>query len=353
MASSPPFPLGKTAWKPWREHALAKIAEQRFFLTWLQSGPEARISDDVVQTLEHHWVAASEAAQSSSRRGAVVERVTSHLDAVDTDLLRLAPDSYVYGQLPGLLAAVKVQLPAEDLRRTRIEAIANRTPEGTELSQFERDLIIATSHAVNSEARRQVTRLRSFKNVLFVTAAFLAVGAIALALLGFVAPGKLPVCFSPDGNIVCPTSTGSVEPGASQSVIDSAMRAQAGDWDIFLVEMIGLLAAALAAATSVRKIRGTSTPFGLPVALAVLKLPTGALTAVLGLVLMRGEFIPGLSALDTSGQIISWAVLLGYSQQVLTRLVDQRAQTVLENFGRSHAARQAANTQIAPTPVPA
>ena len=89
-------------------------------------------------------------------------------------------------------------------------------------------------------------------------------------------------------------------------------------------------------------------------ALALLKLPTGALTAVLGLVLMRGEFVPGLSALDSSAQIISWAVVLGYSQQLLTRFVDQRAQSVLENFGRTAEERDRTHpASMKPTPVTA
>jgi hypothetical protein len=53
--------------------------------------------------------------------------------------------------------------------------------------------------------------------------------------------------------------------------------------------------------------RVAATPYSLPTALAFLKVPTGALTAVLGIVLLRGQFIPGLSALDTSGQILAWA----------------------------------------------
>ncbi|MGZ6576345.1 MAG: hypothetical protein ACXVHJ_35815, partial [Solirubrobacteraceae bacterium] len=77
----------------------------------------------------------------------------------------------------------------------------------------------------------------------------------------------------------------------------------------------------------------TSTPYSLPLALAVLKLPTGALTALLGLLLMRGGFVPGLSALDSSAQIIAWALVFGYSQQLLTHLVDKQAQTVLEGVG--------------------
>ena len=60
-----------------------------------------------------------------------------------------------------------------------------------------------------------------------------------------------------------------------------------------------------------------------------MKLPTGALTAVLGLLLMRGNFLPGLSNLDTSAQIIAWAIVFGAAQQLVTGLVDRRAQDVL------------------------
>jgi hypothetical protein len=68
-------------------------------------------------------------------------------------------------------------------------------------------------------------------------------------------------------------------------------------------------------------------------AVARLKLPAGLLTAVLGLLLMRGEFIAGLSALDSSEQIVAWAIWLGYAQQLLIRFVDQLANTALESVG--------------------
>ena len=87
------------------------------------------------------------------------------------------------------------------------------------------------------------------------------------------------------------------------------------------------------AAAALRRIRGTSTPYGVPFAVAVLKLPSGALTATLGLLLMRADFLPGLSALDSPAQILGWAIIFGYAQQPFTRLVDQRAQTVLDGAG--------------------
>jgi hypothetical protein len=48
---------------------------------------------------------------------------------------------------------------------------------------------------------------------------------------------------------------------------------------------------------------------------------------------MRGEFIPGLSALDSSGQIIAWAIIFGYAQQLLTGFIDRQAQDVLRGVG--------------------
>ena len=98
-----------------------------------------------------------------------------------------------------------------------------------------------------------------------------------------------------------------------------------------VVELIGLTAAAVAAAATIRGIRGSSERLGVPIALVLLKLPTGAITAFLGLLLMRGQFVPGLSALDTSAQILAWALVFGYAQQLFTRLVDRQGQTVLDS----------------------
>ena len=99
-----------------------------------------------------------------------------------------------------------------------------------------------------------------------------------------------------------------------------------------------MIAAIVASVVALRNIRGTSTPYSLAVALAVVKIPLGALTAVLGLLLMSGGFVPGLSALDSSAQILAWGLVFGSSQQLLTRMVDQRASTLLDNVGGRGAA---------------
>ena len=284
--------------------------------------------------------------------GASVERVNSQLDAAETDLLRLAPDPYLRGALPSLLAHVRAHLPQGDPRREQVEAIAHGAAarRKSRWATWARDQALSAVRAASLESRREIRRVRNFRNLLLVSALILTLCVAGVTVLGVSSPETMPMCFAPDdAAVVCPTSavaidqtpvgpdrsSESVQAAATvdQAEVDEKVRDTATSWDIPIVEIVGLLAAALASAFAMRSIQGTSTPYSLPVALAVLKLPSGALTAVLGLLLMRGGFVPGLSALDSSAQIIAWAIVF-YSQQLITRLVDQQANTVLENVGK-------------------
>jgi hypothetical protein len=358
-----PFPIGGPSGSTWREQSFSRAADYRFLARKLL--PRDTESDwEVLHAIEDR-ISAAEHVEPWHRRpisyltGAAVERANSQLDGVETDLLRLAPDSYRRGQLPNLVAHVQDHLPDGDPRRTQVEAIAEavkKRPCTAELCSSEREQLLGAVRAASLEARRSIRRVRSFRNVLLVTALILSLGVAGITLLGVLSPERIPLCFTPETadsvNVVCPTSTFSLEqsateqPGPTQQKLDEEMRSHADAWDVPVVEIIGLLAAALAGAFALRQIRGTSTPYSLPVAVAVLKLPSGALTAVLGLVLMRGGFVPGLSALDTSAQILAWAVVFGYSQQILTRLVDRQANTVLENVS------QPANPQLTTAGAP-
>src|SRR4051794_6507387 len=200
--------------------------------------------------------------------------------------------------------------------------------------------------AACSASLREQVRVRSFRNVLVATALVMALLAIGVAIVGLFYPTLIPMCFAPEASgsavVVCPTKqsvpfstttpAGSPTPQSSTTRdIDDAIVEAATPRDLLVVELVGLTAAAVAAAAAIRNIKGSSERYGLPVALAALKLPTGAITAVLGLVLMRAGFVPGLSALDTSAQILAWALVFGYAQQLFTRLVDRQGQVVLDS----------------------
>jgi hypothetical protein len=122
---------------------------------------------------------------------------------------------------------------------------------------------------------------------------------------------------------------------------------------VAVVALLGLVGGALSGTVAVRNLRGTSTPYAVPVALALLKLPAGALTGIVGLLLVHGEFVPGLTALDSQGQILAYAVVLGVAQQLATRLVDRQAHEVLGRVpSKEQSPGQAEAAMTAPLTVP-
>jgi len=343
---------------------LTRAKELESLCAWLRQCEEADTSKDLEKAIAQHLAAAREAAEHEqrwfrmARTGSLIERAISNLDAAEADILRVAPPEYLLGQMPGLLNHVQRHLAPSDPRRLEFERIAQRlgvkdpdhqlvqsAPEQT-LGEKKRRIaedcnqIVSAVRGASSAALREQLRVRSFRNVLVATTLFMTLLAVGVAVMGFVRPTMIPLCFEPEKSgqtvVVCPTaqspllSTGQ-QSGPAAADVDDVVRKTAAPEDLFVVEAIGLAAAAVAAAAAIRGIRGSSEPYGLPVVLAALKLPTGAVTAFLGLLLMRGQFVPGLTALDTSAQILAWALLFGYAQQLFTRLVDQQAHTVLDS----------------------
>ncbi|MGZ4391486.1 MAG: hypothetical protein ACXVRK_05105 [Gaiellaceae bacterium] len=369
-ASGPQLSLGGTSSAAWREEAMTRAAELEGLLDWIEHASPIGTNatkfrtgiadqiDRVRRTAAHRDLPPRRLFGrrwwwrfKRSFGGASLERALGSLDAAEADLLRLAPDDYVCSLMPSMLAHVNRFLPKDDPRRLRVVSLATKA-EQEPLSIAERGAVVAAYHAANSQRRRELLRLRTFRNVLVVATVILLGVAIGLGMLGWARPTLLPVCFVPTGEVVCPTherllptpkasttSSGAAQSNpASASVaatvnLDQQLSKTVSPWDVAVVEIIGLVAAAVASAFSLRGVRGTSTPYSLPVALAGLKLATGALTAFLGLMLMRGNFVPGLSALDNSAQILSWAIVFGYSQQLFTRFVDRQAQNVLQGVG--------------------
>jgi len=201
--------------------------------------------------------------------------------------------------------------------------------------------------------------LRSFRNVLAVSSIVLTTLVLMLCLIGFFAPEAVSMCFDPPTSAI-PTSpdanqqtlakqtaqvaaelsgrlqqlaaTGPGEMASSHVCPSSPGLSEPAPFDVSIVALMGLLGGALSASIAVQRMRGTSTQYSVPLALTLLKLPAGALTAIIGLILVRGAFIPGLSNLDSHGQILAWAVLLGFAQHLVTRAIDQKATNVLDSI---------------------
>lgn len=273
--------------------------------------------------------------------GAKLAVAQAHLDTAHSLMLRLAPLEVVKKLLPGLVSVVREHLAATDLRRAQVEEIEQSVQMGGTLTAAQRELLIDTVGVARQALLRENVRVRSFVRIVYGVFAVLTFIVIAIAALAAAFPAVVPLCFGPMDNvgIVCPTGDEPIEETAPKAEKvapedkDDAYADVAKSRDYAVVELAGMGAAAVASAVTLRRIRGTSTPYNVPVALALLKLPTGALTAVLGLLLMRGAFVPGLTSLDSSAQIIGWAIIFGYAQQIFTRLVDQQGQAILDAVG--------------------
>lgn len=367
----PPFTPGRgPTTSAWREEAITRANELEGLATWIETHrveSEPRAAETLTYVREHlaavRRTAAKEDRRPDDKRlrpwtklgsawsGAAHARALGNLDAVEATLLRMSPPSFLCGEMPSLQAHVNRFLPKADPRRSRVERLATKA-ETEELDTAERGAVVAALHAANTQRRRDLLRVRSFRNVMFGAAGLLVPLAVGLAFFGAKQPDAIPLCFFPQElqKVVCPTEEVHLDlADAAQASGSSAGEQSAPDIDPYiddatrpadmaLVEVIGVIAAIVASVVGLRNVKGTSTPYSLAVALALVKIPLGALTAVLGLLLMSGGFVPGLSALDSSSQILAWALVFGFSQQLLTRLVDQRANTLLENVGGRGAA---------------
>jgi hypothetical protein len=355
----------------WKEGTLTRAKELESLSVWLSRGVTlTRPADDMLDAIDHHLAAARDAAVEGRgwfRRpltGPRLERAMSNLDAAEADLLQVAPNEYVLGQIPSLLNLVQRHLPIHDARRQEFERVAARLgcqdhtapasapaekrshDDELKIIDTERNKIVSIVRGAMSGALREQLRVRSFRTVIVATTVVMVLLAGCLALLGLADPRAMPLCFQPEQAgqqvVVCPTGQSKavtvISGAATQPLVDAEMYRTARPVDLLVIEFIGLLAASIAAAAAIRGIRGSSEPHGLPVALALLKMPTGALTAVLGLLLMRGGFVPGLSALDSSAQILAWAAIFGYAQQLFTRFIDQQANSVLNEVRSSRTA---------------
>ena len=316
---------------------------------------------------------------SDHRRRATPSHVTAaqlYINNAHSLWLRTLSFEEMKPYLPSLLEIVQQHLRPEDARRKALEQITQNVDGAVEVHAPERRAGVRSRRQEHGKSTGMSTapssgdetdrgsdknlptvlealdaareaglteKLRAFNFAIIVrrVSYLLALVAIIVAIVPMFWAKAVPLCFNPETApprptpeqfflVVCPTreSSSPVPRAQLASVTDRVVSRK----DYITVELVGIVAASIAAASALRKIKRNATPFDISVALAMLKVPSGALTAVLGLLFLRGAFVPGFSALDSSAQIIAWALIFGYSQELFTRFVDARGQAVLEDL---------------------
>lgn len=259
-------------------------------------------------------------------RGASIQAAYLNLHAAEVMMVDLLTDEEVNTRAPAAVAHAVSSLEPNDPRKQHIQWLQRVT------DMREKRARLAHTLEIGYDASDTLhVRVRDFRNVLLVTALLISVLVAGVTVVAALRPTAIPLCFEP--TVTASRAAANSVPGQLLMACPTGegLGQLPTGGDVFVVGLLGLLGGALAAAFSIRNIRGTSTPYAIPIALALLKVPSGALTALAGLLLLSGEFVPGLAELDTQSQILAYALVLGYAQQIATHLVDQRAQSILDS----------------------
>jgi hypothetical protein len=303
----------------------------------------------VLRGVEKLLAASLEAAQGADPqyrtftswwRGTSIEAAFRKSHQAEAELARLYSDVELAAEVPAAVARTDLALNRDDPMRADAARLLD-LPAGPE----KRALLAKVIQIGHEAADGSHARLRNFRNILLSTACCIALLVLVFAIVVFRNPSAVPFCFQPGATsgggatVACPSGAGSGHRPAAL--------------DVVVVAVLGLLGGSLSAAVSIRNVRGTSTPYDLPIALALLKVPAGALTAIGALIAIRGQFIPGLSALDTQEQILAYALVFGYAQQLLTGLIDKRAHGLLNSVPSkdSEQARPRPSVALVTTPT--
>jgi hypothetical protein len=296
----------------WREQVRSRLADLRVELDSLPTslGCDAWREDSRQRLDEAVTIIERKPSLLGGWTGVDVEATWMRIHAIEVALVRLSAPEIILAKLPGIIDDGS-NLLGEEHPRVKILRAYQKRPHWKE---DERECLAQSIRAVYEESDKENVRLRSFRNVLLGAALALAILAIGFAVFGALSPSAIEL-------FADPSSSGL--PAHSSSPATSRV-------EILVVEMLGLISATLVGAVAIRHIQGTAAVYGVTMASLLLKLPTGALTAVAGILLIRAGFVPGLTvAGDTPWG--AYALLFGASQQGFTGLVDRQAHNVLSN----------------------
>ncbi|WP_143235362.1 hypothetical protein [Paractinoplanes atraurantiacus] len=270
--------------------------------------------------------------------GNCTEAAFRNIHNAEAMLAQVYNDRAVRAEIPEAVRRARESLTLDNPMRETARRCLESLRRGPLVSSVELSKVIEAGH---SAADRQRLKLRTFRNIMLIGFAASVILLLALIVIMSIKPELVPLCFVKtaepkveDPNIICPVNS-------LYSLDSSSFHGLPSRWDFFIVATLGLTGGALSAALFIRDLHSNATPYNVSVPLALLKLPAGGLTALVGIILLAGEFVPGFSAIDKSVQILAYALLFGFAQQIFTQVLDQRAQRLVNNIptkARSNAA---------------
>lgn len=284
-ALGPPDPLDLES-QQWRA-----VAEQ-----------EAAVVEDMITRTESRW-----RTVASWWSGWHIERAWRSVH--EAEIAVVAAGNGFLGRLPGLKARVAENLDEHDPRRIALEEMR---PGEYPLS-VERELVVDALRAAFDASDFAHAGSRALRNKLIATSAVLFVVNTLLGIVGLVKPGLIPMCVGSERlPTVCPS--GKTAAGA----------------DVWLIQVLGAFGAVLSAVVLLLRRRPSLSPYVMVGYQALIKVLLGAALAVVGILALGAGVTTGLIGVASQAALLLWAVILGYGQQVATRLLDSYTDRVMD-----------------------
>ena len=274
-------------------------------------------------------------------RGTSIGLAYQSVHAADALLVPLMTEAQIDAVVPSVVNRVRAVLDPADPRRVAVDQLPQQVAKRAPGFRTAVQQAMRIGYDANDMMHVQV---RNFRNLLITSAMLIVLLMTVLVVVVAFHPEAMPMCFAKG-------TTAATSQNAKLTICPSGAAHPTGG-DVLIVTGLGLLGGLLAAAFSIRNVRGTSTPYDVPVALALLKPPLGALTAVTSILLLGGDFVPGLSQLDSQRQILAYALVFGYAQQLVSRLIDDQGHTILNSLPSKDPDGKKPTASVAPHPEP-
>jgi hypothetical protein len=289
----------------WREIALGRIDDANIELKCVPNqGNEPFIADRVADA-DSRLEFARDIVQCSPTfraawNGVDVERAWVSIHAAEVALIPLSASGKVKARISNILTdAAQVVGPGDQ----EFTILTDFKDKSGVLTEDDKESIAQTVRTIYAGLTNEYIRVRSFRNILLSATLVLTLMAIGFGILGAVRPE---------------ISMWTTAQGTSPTRLD-----------LWLVEILGVIGASLVGSVAIRRMQGSSTPYRIPMASLLLKLPTGALTAAAGLMLIRAASNGSIIAPPSTTQLVAYALIFGAAQQTITSLIDTQAQKVL------------------------
>lgn len=245
--------------------------------------------------------------------GAPITAAWGSVHQAEADMVLVERKEDVRANLPWLLAWIQSAMES-GYRRSWHEKRLKAQIEGgaldlTAIRQAFKDVIVANTD--------RYSNLRAFRNTLVLVTAMLAALVAALAIWHLLNRDFLSLC----------TSTG---PKAERCLSGERSRPV----DVALVALVGAVGGLLAIAFGLSKTEVAPSRYDPKAWQALLKPVAGAATALAGILMVQADVLIAPANSRSESLLLSYAVVFGFSQQLFTRFVDKRAETLIGTDGK-------------------